>query len=120
MTVGFAFAILGTSKQSCFDSLEPAAATAPGTQRRRFTNGYRNPPVLFQLSRAAAQLREFAGFTVEPSHQARPGQDPATVTMYTVVAQRSGIGQREVIAEFPLELHAEIFRDMAEATARAL
>ncbi|MCZ9640988.1 hypothetical protein [Pseudomonas putida] len=49
---------------------------------------------LFYFS-SAAQLREFAGFTVEPSHQARPGQDPATVTMYTVVAQRSGIGQRE-------------------------
>ncbi|WP_280044009.1 hypothetical protein [Pseudomonas sp. Hg5Tf] len=74
---------------------------------------------LFYFS-AAEQLREFAGFTVEPSHQARPGQDPATVTMYTVVAQRSGIGQREVVAEFPLELHAEIFRVMAEATARAL
>lgn len=74
---------------------------------------------LFYFS-SATQLRDFSGFTVEPSHQARPGQDPATVTMYMVVAQRSGIGRREVIAEFPLELHAEIFRDMAEATARAL
>lgn len=68
----------------------------------------------------AKTLREYSGFTVEPSHQARPGQIPSTVTLYMVVAQRSGIGQREVLAEFPLELHAEIFRDMAEATASAI
>lgn len=69
---------------------------------------------------SADQLREFHGFTVEPSHQARPGQTPATVTMYTVVGTRSATGQREVLAEFPLELHAEIIRDMAKATAQTV
>jgi hypothetical protein len=33
-----------------------------------------------------------------------------------VVGKHRESGQREVIAEFPLELHAQIFRDMAEAT----
>ncbi|MBI6949159.1 hypothetical protein RHA66_28515 [Pseudomonas aeruginosa] len=65
----------------------------------------------------AADLRRYCTFTVEPTHQARPGQDPATVTLYMVVGQRRDGGQREVTAEFPLELHAQIFRDMAEATA---
>lgn len=70
----------------------------------------------------ATELRRYCAFNVEPTHQARPGQDPATVTLYMVVGQHreSGhreSGQREVIAEFPLELHAQIFRDMAEATA---
>lgn len=65
----------------------------------------------------AADLRRYCTFTVEPTHQARPGQDPATVTLYMVVGQRRDGGQREVTAEFLLELHAQIFRDMAEATA---
>ncbi|WP_130904038.1 hypothetical protein [Pseudomonas sp. Sample_22] len=64
----------------------------------------------------AAELRRYSTFTVMPTHQARPGQDPATVTLYMVGEQRDG-GQREVVAEFPLELHAEIFLDMAKATA---
>lgn len=68
----------------------------------------------------AAQLREYNGFAVEPAFQTRPGQIPSSVTLYTVVALRNTTGQREVLAEFPLELHAEIFRDMAKATARAL
>ncbi|MHC5208945.1 hypothetical protein [Pseudomonas chlororaphis] len=65
----------------------------------------------------AADLRRYCTFTVEPTHQARPGQDPATVTLYMVVGQRRDGGQRDVVAEFPLELHSQIFRDMAEATA---
>ncbi len=69
---------------------------------------------------SAAQLSEFYAFTVEPVSQPRPGRVPDSVTMYTVVAIRSASGEREVVAEFPLELHAEIFRDMAEATANAL
>lgn len=36
-----------------------------------------------------------------------------------IVAQRGGIGRREVIAEFPLEMHAEIFRDMCEGFVRS-
>lgn len=65
----------------------------------------------------ATELRRYCAFNVEPTHQARSGQDPATVTLYMVVGQHRESGQREVIAEFPLELHAQIFRDMAEATA---
>ena len=40
----------------------------------------------------AEALREFSGFTVEVSHQARPNQTPSNVTMYMIVAQRGGIG----------------------------
>lgn len=65
----------------------------------------------------AAELRRYRTFTVMPTHQTRPGQDPATVTLYMVVGESRDGGQREVVAEFPLELHAEIFRDMAKATA---
>ena len=39
--------------------------------------------------------------------------------MYMIVAQRGGIGRREVIAEFPLEMHATIFRDMCEGFVRS-
>ncbi|HCE6805127.1 MULTISPECIES: hypothetical protein [Pseudomonas] len=67
----------------------------------------------------AEALREFSGFTVDVSHQARPNQTPSNVTMYMVVAQRGGIGRREVIAEFPLEMHATIFRDMCEGFVRS-
>ena len=72
---------------------------------------------LFYFSEAA-YLRRFSAFQVEPSYQARPGQTPSTETMFMVVGQARDNDYREVVAEFPLELHAEIFRDMATATAQ--
>ena len=67
---------------------------------------------------AAEDLRDFANFTVEETSQARPGRIPATVSMYMIVGQRGGLGRREVLAEFPLELHANIFRDMCDGFVR--
>jgi hypothetical protein len=73
-------------------------------------------PVLFYFE-AAERLREFEAFTVEEMPQARPHQIPAQVTVWTVCAKVRFIDRREVIAEFPNELYAQIFRDMAEKTA---
>jgi hypothetical protein len=74
---------------------------------------------LFYFSEAA-HLRRYISFSVLPTSQARPGQTPDTVTLYMVVGQVRDEDRTEVIAEFPLELHAEIFRDMATATAHSI
>lgn len=73
-------------------------------------------PVLFYFDKAET-LREFESFTVEISNIARPHQIPSSVTVWNVVAKRRFIDRREVIAEFPNELYAQIFADMAEKTA---
>ena len=72
-------------------------------------------PVLFLFS-SADQLKRYDSFTVERSFQTREYRT-TSVTMFYVVGQTAEA--REVIAEFPAELQANIFRDMAEATARA-
>lgn len=72
-------------------------------------------PVLFLFS-SADQLKRYDSFTVERSFQTREYRT-TSVTMFYVVGQSAEA--REVIAEFPAELQANIFRDMAEATARA-
>lgn len=73
-------------------------------------------PVIFYFDKAEV-LREFENFTVEISHIARPHQIPAQIDVWNVVAKRRFIDRREVIAEFPNELYAQIFADMAEKTA---
>jgi hypothetical protein len=71
---------------------------------------------LFYFSEAH-QLRVYAEFDVQPVTQPRLGQNPSAVTVYTVVGHLRDEDRSEVIAEFPLELHAMIFKDMARATA---
>ncbi|MCK9544046.1 MAG: hypothetical protein M0R03_18660 [Novosphingobium sp.] len=73
-------------------------------------------PVLFYFDKAEV-LRGYEAFTVEPMFQARPHQTPAEVTIWTVCAKVRFVDRREQIAEFPNQLYAEIFRDMAEVVA---
>ncbi|MDU9042811.1 hypothetical protein NHG97_29400 [Pseudomonas corrugata] len=72
-------------------------------------------PVLFLFS-DVDQLKSYDRFIVERSFQTREYRT-TSVTMFYVVGEAAG--KREVIAEFPVEIQATIFRDMAEATARA-
>lgn len=72
-------------------------------------------PVVFLFS-DADQLKRYDSFTVERSFQTREYRT-TSVTMFYVVGKSAEA--REVIAEFPAEIQANIFRDMAEATARA-
>jgi len=81
-----------------------------------FRNSDATPPVLFYFEKAEV-LRGYEAFTVEPMPQARPHQIPAQVTIYAVCAKVRFVDRREVIAEFPHQLYAEIFRDMAEVVA---
>ena len=72
-------------------------------------------PVMFLFS-DAEQLKRYSSFSVERSFQTREYRT-TSVTMFYVIGETTGA--REVIAEFPAEIQATIFRDMAEATARA-
>ncbi|RMQ65449.1 hypothetical protein ALQ01_02557 [Pseudomonas savastanoi pv. glycinea] len=73
-------------------------------------------PALFLFS-SADQLKRYDSFHVERSFQTREYRTTSVIMFYVVghIAQ-----SREVIAEFPAELQATIFRDMAEATARSI
>lgn len=73
-------------------------------------------PVLFFFS-SADQLKRYDSFIVERSFQTREYRT-TSVTMFYVIGQSRQA--REVIAEFPAEIQANIFRDMAEATARSI
>ena len=84
--------------------------------------GRRLPPV-FHDPLHAAQLwivrayRDRPTLTSSPPPAARSRAKGLAAFLYIVVGERRDGGQREVVAGFPLELHAEIFRDMAKATA---
>ena len=73
-------------------------------------------PVLFYFDKAET-LREFEAFRVEASQITRPHQIPAQVEVWNVIGKRRFIDRQEVIAEFPNELYAQIFADMADKTA---
>lgn len=73
-------------------------------------------PVLFYFEKVAT-LGLFEAFTVEEMPVARPHQIPANATIWAVCAKNRFVNQREMIAEFPNQLYAEIFRDMAEISA---
>lgn len=75
-------------------------------------------PVQFHFDHVS-KLRQYDTFTVEKSFVARPNKRPSSATLFSVVGKAYFGGRREVVAEFPNESHAMIFRDMCEAvTAR--
>ncbi|MDD2859559.1 MAG: hypothetical protein PHT60_15525 [Acidiphilium sp.] len=74
-------------------------------------------PVLFYFTKAA-ELAEFERFTVEFRSIARPNQMPALLEVWSVIAKRRREDRHEIVADFPLELYAVIFRDMAEGLTK--
>ncbi|HHG5524335.1 TPA: hypothetical protein ACPWNY_005951 [Pseudomonas aeruginosa] len=74
-------------------------------------------PVLFYFD-DATKLHQYAAFTIEKAFPVRPDCKPSTTTMFNVVGLVRAANRREVIAEFPQELYARIFRDMCEGLVR--
>jgi len=64
---------------------------------------------------AADSVRGFSNFRVEETSIATT---TGSVQMFMVTAQRGGVGRPELMAEFPLELHAQIFCDLCDSYAR--
>ncbi|CAM2164613.1 conserved hypothetical protein [Burkholderia latens] len=66
---------------------------------------------------SAEYLRQFESFTAEPTPITRPHQNPATVMVWSVVGKMRFVDRREVVAEFPAEVNARTFADMANIVA---
>ncbi|KVE37244.1 MULTISPECIES: hypothetical protein [Burkholderia] len=71
-------------------------------------------PVLFYFS-SVDDLKQYSLFFKD---EAPISTQHGTVTAHRVIGRRIGTDALEVIAEFPNQLYAQIFRDMAERAAR--
>ncbi|KVX69130.1 hypothetical protein WT34_24460 [Burkholderia stagnalis] len=71
-------------------------------------------PVVFYLA-SAEELNAYNLFFVDEAPRSKPH---GTVIAYSVVGKRKDADRLEIIAEFPNELYAQIFRDMAERSAQ--
>lgn len=79
-----------------------------------FLNKDTQNPVLFYIA-DVDELKAFELFFVDAAPVTKPH---GTVTVHSVVGKRKDTARFEVVAEFPNQLYAQIFRDMAERSAK--
>ncbi len=70
-------------------------------------------PVLFYIA-SVDELKAYDLFFVDEAPITKPH---GTVIAYSIVGKRKDADRLEVVAEFPNQLYAQIFRDMAERSA---